>query len=71
MKPEPVAKTTVCSVCGLSWPDHTALLPFAAPTLEVCVKLLKAELSKQRAYPFAQTSGVSIPFYGGNISTAS
>ncbi len=40
--PEPVAVTTICSVCGLPWLDHGK-----TPTTEDCIRLLKAELAKR------------------------
>src|SRR5512146_1474932 len=52
--PEPVAVTTICSVCGLPWLDHGK-----TPTTEDCIRLLKAELAKRpiqvpipQPYPF-------------------
>lgn|ERR1019366_1365045 len=41
-KPEPVAVTTICSVCGLPWHDHGK-----DPTTEDCIRLLKAELASK------------------------
>jgi len=41
-KPEPVAVTTICSVCGLSWHDHGK-----DPTTEDCIRLLKAALASK------------------------
>lgn len=40
--PEPVAVTTICSVCGLSWSDHGK-----EPTTDDCIRLLKAELANR------------------------
>jgi hypothetical protein len=39
-KPEPVAVTTICSVCGLSWLGHGK-----DPTTDDCIRLLKEELA--------------------------
>lgn len=41
-KPEPIAVTTICSVCGLLWLDHGE-----DPTTDDCIRLLKAELAKK------------------------
>jgi hypothetical protein len=41
-KPEPVAVTTICSVCGLPWQDHGK-----DPTTEDCIRLLKDELASR------------------------
>lgn len=40
--PEPIALTTICSVCGLSWSDHGE-----TPTTDDCIRLLKAALAKK------------------------
>jgi hypothetical protein len=40
--PEPIAVSTICSVCGLSWHDHGK-----DPTTDDCIRLLKAELAKR------------------------
>jgi len=42
LKPEPKTIRVECTVCGLPWDAHGA-----DPTLEDCVRLLKAELSKR------------------------
>lgn len=55
MKPEPINKHIVCSMCGLDWEQHGA-----KPTLEKCVELLKAEVKRLSAHPpqqFLATSG--------------
>lgn len=41
-EPKPVAITTICSVCGLSWSNHGE-----TPTTDDCIRLLKAELAKR------------------------
>ena len=41
-KPEPVAVTTICSVCGLPWLNHGK-----DPTTEDCIRLLKDELASR------------------------
>lgn len=46
LKPEPVSVETQCSVCGLDWKLHGK-----TPTLEDCIRVLKAELSKRALYP--------------------
>lgn len=62
-KPKPVTKNTVCSECGLPWEKHNQgqttepALPIA-PTLEECVRLLKAELARKSAFLGHVTSGV-------------
>lgn len=43
-KPSPKAINVVCSECGLSWEKHTAGRK-TAPTADVCIRLLKAELA--------------------------
>ena len=43
MKPEPVPKLVVCSVCGLDWTKHPE-----KPLLDDCIALLKAELAAAR-----------------------
>jgi hypothetical protein len=50
-KPEPVAVSTVCSLCGLDWKGHGR-----NPTTVDCIRLLKKELANQpisvpRPYP--------------------
>lgn len=45
-KPAPVSKVVVCSVCGLPWEDHTKGRK-TAPTADVCIRLLKAEIAKR------------------------
>ena len=45
-KPEPKTVSVVCSVCDQPWDKHGA-----KPTLEDCVRLLKAELAKRSVYP--------------------
>jgi hypothetical protein len=40
LKPEPVAISTICSVCGLSWLEHGK-----DPTTDDCIRLLKAALA--------------------------
>lgn len=60
-KPTPVAKLTVCSVCGLDWERHTKDRK-TAPTADVCIRLLKAELAKRPSYvqyPFLSSGGIS------------
>ena len=49
-KPKPVPKTVVCSVCDLPWEEHTKGRK-TEPSVDVCVRLLKAELAKARRYP--------------------
>lgn len=58
-KPSPKVIKTVCSECGLSWDDHTKGRK-TAPTLDVCVRLLKVELAKPKAAP--------MPYYQPVIS---
>ena len=41
LKPEPVAVSTICSVCGLSWIEHGE-----DPTTDDCIRLLKAAATK-------------------------
>lgn len=58
-QPKAVVKSKVCSECGLDWARHGA-----KPTLDDCVKLLKADLAKRPSY--ANISGSSAggwPFY--------
>lgn len=43
--PEPVAVTTVCSMCGLDWKLHGK-----TPTTEDCIRLLKLELARRPHY---------------------
>lgn len=40
--PKPVPASTICSECGLPWQGHKD-----KPTLETCVRLLKAELARR------------------------
>jgi hypothetical protein len=40
--PQPIAVTTICSVCGLGWELHGP-----DPTTDDCIKLLKAELARR------------------------
>ena len=40
-KPSPIVTSRVCSACGLSWDDHGD-----KPSLEDCVRLLKAALAQ-------------------------
>lgn len=60
MKPQPVAKETICSLCGLDWKLHAK----TNPTPEGCVKLLRAELAKRPLYanwnPQWSTTGVTL-----------
>ena len=46
-KPSPVSKFVVCSVCDLPWEDHTKGRK-TAPTVDVCVRLLRAEILKRK-----------------------
>lgn len=40
--PKPLTVKVVCNVCGMDWKAHGP-----KPTLEACVRLLKAELLKR------------------------
>lgn len=67
-KPSPVSRLTVCSVCGLDWDRHTKDRK-TAPTADVCIRLLKAELAKRPSY--AQNplfSGGSTGMSFGNVT---
>ena len=69
-RPKPISKSVVCSECGLPWAKHTAGRK-TDPTLDVCVRLLKAELAKPR-YPFMQSqlssaSGYGVTFTQGGV----
>ena len=62
-KPEPVPSSLVCSVCGLSWSDHKR------KTIEECVRLLKVELTKRRAYHSQSGTNIAYPSaWGGTVS---
>jgi hypothetical protein len=52
-KPEPVAKLTVCSLCGLDWSLHGE-----KPTMADCIRLLKAELERR---PHSQVIFQNLP----------
>jgi hypothetical protein len=65
MKPKPVSKHVVCSVCGLDWDRHPKKKD-KEPTLEACVELLKAELASR---PRLQ-QWVSHPTYSGTANAA-
>lgn len=71
-KPAPVAKFTVCSVCGLDWERHTKDRK-TAPTADVCIRLLKDELAKRPVYqqfPFV-SGGSAISGSFGNVTPIS
>jgi hypothetical protein len=51
LKPEPVPKLVVCSVCGLDWSRHPA-----NPLLDHCIDLLKSELAEARRPHFIQSA---------------
>lgn len=63
--PEPVAKETVCSLCGLDWDKHPKKKSLTA---EDCVKLLKAELAR-RPNPIVWQGTTTYPLqnYAGNV----
>lgn len=63
IKPEPISKHSVCSACDQPWDAHGD-----EPTLETCVKLLKAELAKPRPYPMTLSGSASGFPWWGNIS---
>lgn len=53
--PEPVVKSTVCSLCELAWDLHGD-----NPTTDDCIRLLKAEMQRMRIMtPYAQP--IAIP----------
>src|ERR1035441_5059779 len=54
IKPEPVAVTTICSVCGLSWLSHGK-----DPTTEDCIRLLKDALASR---PISAPRPYAIPY---------
>lgn len=58
-KPEPISKHVVCSECGQPWDKHGD-----KPTLETCVKLLKAELAKPRPYAMQIAGSMAQPPWG-------
>lgn len=63
MKPAPVVVQTQCSICGLDWNRH--LSRGEDPTLETCVKLLKAEVETLRQRPVYSGfngSGFTLPY---------
>lgn len=67
-KPEPVITHTLCSECGLDWALHGD-----DPTTDDCIRLLKAELYRERLRATPQPYPVRIPFhplfpYGGPYS---
>jgi hypothetical protein len=43
--PQPIAVTTICSVCGLNWELHGE-----DPTTDDCIQLLKAALASKSTY---------------------
>jgi hypothetical protein len=51
VKPEPITKHIVCSLCGLNWEQHGE-----NPGAEKCIELLKAELAR-RVNPLILQSG--------------
>lgn len=61
MKPEPVAKQTVCTACGLDWARHKPTR--GRVNLSECVRLLKDELSKRPSFT------VSNMTTGGTVHT--
>lgn len=55
-KPKPIPKSVVCSVCNLPWDEHTKGRK-TDPTPDVCIRLLKVELSKRpRQQPYFSSS---------------
>jgi hypothetical protein len=67
-KPEPVPKQLCCSVCGMPWQPHKqrpgrtksgAAVNVASPTLEDCVRVLKAELARRPSYAIPITSSAA------------
>lgn len=59
MPPKPIFKTCVCSECGLPWEDHTTKGRKTEPTLDDCVRLLKAALAAKPMYSYPTVSGSS------------
>ena len=55
LKPEPIAKSTVCSVCGLAWERH-AVKGKIVP-VEECIRLLKADLATVQRYRWPSSQG--------------
>lgn len=52
-KPEPKATNVVCTECGLDWEKHLKGPRKKNPTLEDCVRVLKAELAaRPKLHPF-------------------
>ena len=63
MKPEPISKYIVCSLCGMNWDEHGE-----KPTAEKCVELLKAEMAKRPRYQQIYHQGTSVT--GGTFFAA-
>jgi hypothetical protein len=62
LKPEPVPKSIVCSLCGLDWKRHDA-----KQTVEKCIELLKADLASAQQRSRWNQQGVI--FTSGGYST--
>lgn len=72
MKPEPKATHVVCTACGLNWDKHLAGPRKKNPTLEDCVRVLKAELgARPRMLSNSSSSALPVISYaqgGGQLS---
>lgn len=53
--PEPVVKSTVCSLCEFAWDLHGD-----NPTTDDCIRLLKAEMQRMK---IMERSGPIVPYY--------
>jgi hypothetical protein len=80
LTPEPQPTNVVCSACGLPWAKHLTGPRKQKPTLEDCVRVLKAELaSRPSRMPYVQWSGAgnalpanaAIPLHGNTFGQIS
>ena len=72
LTPAPVAKSTVCSVCGLDWDRHKIAKGAKAPKVDECVQLLKMDLAASASryrQGYILTTGPSTALgYGSNTT---
>jgi hypothetical protein len=65
-KPKPKTVKVVCDMCGIEWAAHK-LKPTHEPTLEECVRVLKAELAKRPTRNPYLSNGVTL--YGTGVTS--